>query len=99
MSFKKSKNWKWKDWNISWSSSKKSSSQSSKKHFKKFIQKSTKIIKKPSKNLQEIMGKSSRRKSRNIIFRGPDIQGKIEDEKKIRWSNPGEDLRSENEAT
>ena len=22
MSFKKSKNWKWKDWNISWSSSK-----------------------------------------------------------------------------
>ena len=26
MSFKKSKNWKWKDWNISWSSSKKSSS-------------------------------------------------------------------------
>ena len=26
MSFKKSNNWKWKDWNISWSSSKKSSS-------------------------------------------------------------------------
>ena len=31
---------------------------------------------------QEIMGKSSRRKFGKHIFRGPDIQGKSEDEKK-----------------
>ena len=33
-----------------------------------------------------MMGKSSRQKSGKNIFRGPDIQGKIEDEKILKWS-------------
>ena len=47
------------------------------------------MIKNQQKNIQESSGNDGeiiQTKIQKKYFRGPDIQGKIEDEKKLKWS-------------